>query len=258
MSFLIEFLHCLWRVFFSSAVLCSVIIFCFCSKVFFVCLTGEKPFKCEYEGCDRRFANSSDRKKHSHVHTSDKPYNCKIKGCDKSYTHPSSLRKHMKVHEKPMSPQMSTNGDHVSSASSGSGYDSDNNSRAPSNAANSPPVVAVNSTQSQVNQRQQQQQQHPHHQISSQQPILANGYSHRNTNFNVSPSTMLTSLSNNGVLANHHGTSNFTDWYMSQSTGMPTPPSNEPSPLSHPLPSFHHHHHHHHHHHPHLNAAISY
>ena len=58
---------------------------------------GEKPFKCEFEGCDRRFANSSDRKKHSHVHTSDKPYNCKVRGCDKSYTHPSSLRKHMKV-----------------------------------------------------------------------------------------------------------------------------------------------------------------
>lgn len=58
---------------------------------------GEKPFKCEHEGCDRRFANSSDRKKHSHVHTSDKPYNCRVNGCDKSYTHPSSLRKHMKV-----------------------------------------------------------------------------------------------------------------------------------------------------------------
>ncbi|KFP62834.1 Zinc finger protein ZIC 3, partial [Apaloderma vittatum] len=43
----------------------------------------------------RRFANSSDRKKHMHVHTSDKPYICKV--CDKSYTHPSSLRKHMKV-----------------------------------------------------------------------------------------------------------------------------------------------------------------
>lgn len=56
---------------------------------------GEKPFQCEFEGCDRRFANSSDRKKHMHVHTSDKPYLCKM--CDKSYTHPSSLRKHMKV-----------------------------------------------------------------------------------------------------------------------------------------------------------------
>lgn len=64
---------------------------------FHLIFAGEKPFKCEHEGCDRRFANSSDRKKHSHVHTSDKPYNCRVNGCDKSYTHPSSLRKHMKV-----------------------------------------------------------------------------------------------------------------------------------------------------------------
>jgi len=59
---------------------------------------GEKPFVCQFSGCDRRFANSSDRKKHSHVHTSDKPFYCRIDGCDKSYTHPSSLRKHIKMH----------------------------------------------------------------------------------------------------------------------------------------------------------------
>jgi len=53
---------------------------------------------CQFSGCDRRFANSSDRKKHSHVHTSDKPFYCRIDGCDKSYTHPSSLRKHIKMH----------------------------------------------------------------------------------------------------------------------------------------------------------------
>ena len=61
---------------------------------------GEKPFECEVEGCDRRFANSSDRKKHMHVHTTDKPYYCRVRGCDKSYTHPSSLRKHLKIHGK--------------------------------------------------------------------------------------------------------------------------------------------------------------
>ncbi|KAF0027660.1 hypothetical protein F2P81_020401 [Scophthalmus maximus] len=58
----------------------------------------EKPFQCEF--CERRFANSSDRKKHSQVHTASKPYDCKALGCTKSYTHPSSLRKHMKVHVK--------------------------------------------------------------------------------------------------------------------------------------------------------------
>ena len=66
--------------------------------VMFCSLLGEKPFECEVEGCDRRFANSSDRKKHMHVHTTDKPYYCRARGCDKSYTHPSSLRKHLKVH----------------------------------------------------------------------------------------------------------------------------------------------------------------
>uniref|UniRef100_A0A8D3B750 C2H2-type domain-containing protein n=1 Tax=Scophthalmus maximus TaxID=52904 RepID=A0A8D3B750_SCOMX len=59
---------------------------------------SEKPFQCEF--CERRFANSSDRKKHSQVHTASKPYDCKALGCTKSYTHPSSLRKHMKVHVK--------------------------------------------------------------------------------------------------------------------------------------------------------------
>jgi len=64
---------------------------------------GEKPFRCEFVGCERRFANSSDRKKHSHVHTSDKPYNCRYAGCDKAYTHPSSLRKHIKSHGRQQS-----------------------------------------------------------------------------------------------------------------------------------------------------------
>jgi len=65
---------------------------------------GERPFRCEFVGCGRRFANSSDRKKHSHVHTTDKPYVCRAHGCDKSYTHPSSLRKHAKTHDRPPRP----------------------------------------------------------------------------------------------------------------------------------------------------------
>ncbi|VDK25571.1 unnamed protein product [Taenia asiatica] len=59
---------------------------------------GEKPFLCEFAGCNRRFANSSDRKKHMHAHWNEKPYSCRFRGCTKSYSHPSSLRKHMRVH----------------------------------------------------------------------------------------------------------------------------------------------------------------
>jgi len=69
-----------------------------------VCDIGERPFRCEFAGCGRRFANSSDRKKHSHVHTTDKPYICRAAGCDKCYTHPSSLRKHAKTHDRTARP----------------------------------------------------------------------------------------------------------------------------------------------------------
>ena len=62
-------------------------------------ILGEKPFKCQVEGCTRRFANSSDRKKHMHVHLCDKPYTCMIHGCGKTYSHPSSLRKHVRNHD---------------------------------------------------------------------------------------------------------------------------------------------------------------
>ncbi|MCP9257252.1 Zinc finger protein ZIC 4 [Dirofilaria immitis] len=75
---------------------------------------GDKPFTCTHPGCDRKFANSSDRKKHMHVHTNDKPYECKINGCRKSYTHPSSLRKHLKIHcksEQCVSPNHDESGD---------------------------------------------------------------------------------------------------------------------------------------------------
>ncbi|XP_037089512.1 zinc finger protein ZIC 4-like [Pollicipes pollicipes] len=127
---------------------------------------GEKPFRCEYEGCDRRFANSSDRKKHSHVHTSDKPYNCKVRGCDKSYTHPSSLRKHMKVHGKDVS-----------------GYDSDSSSATNASTLRSPTSL-------------------------------------------TSPPAAVTSLTSSLQQTN------LNEWYISQNaTGMPTPPSNEHSPI---------------------------
>lgn len=53
---------------------------------------------CPYEGCSKRYSNSSDRFKHTRTHYVDKPYGCKMSGCLKRYTDPSSLRKHIKAH----------------------------------------------------------------------------------------------------------------------------------------------------------------
>ena len=92
-------------------------------------LPGEKPFECEVPGCDRRFANSSDRKKHMHVHTTDKPYYCRVRGCDKSYTHPSSLRKHLKIHGK--------------DAIAMDGFDSDDSGALSPGSNDSPPLPAT-------------------------------------------------------------------------------------------------------------------
>ena len=61
--------------------------------------TGEKPYVCNYEGCDKRYSNSSDRFKHARTHIESKPYRCKVEGCFKQYTDPSSLRKHLKAHK---------------------------------------------------------------------------------------------------------------------------------------------------------------
>ncbi|XP_070297978.1 zinc finger protein GLIS2-like [Salvelinus sp. IW2-2015] len=59
---------------------------------------SEKPYICPYEGCNKRYSNSSDRFKHTRTHYVDKPYYCKMAGCLKRYTDPSSLRKHIKAH----------------------------------------------------------------------------------------------------------------------------------------------------------------
>lgn len=59
--------------------------------------TGEKPFPCFQPDCDKRFSNSSDRKKHMNVHKKGVMV-CPVPDCDRSYCHPSSLRKHLKSH----------------------------------------------------------------------------------------------------------------------------------------------------------------
>ncbi|XP_040567294.1 uncharacterized protein [Lepeophtheirus salmonis] len=72
-------------------------------KIHFRSHTGQKPFNCKYSkefNCTKKFSNSSDRAKHEQTHKDPKPYRCEVVGCCKRYTDPSSLRKHVKSHSQ--------------------------------------------------------------------------------------------------------------------------------------------------------------
>lgn len=160
------------------------------TSIIFTC--RERPFQCQF--CERSFANSSDRKKHQHVHTSDKPYNCRVSGCDKTYTHPScknlfiftktmsfslgnclALRKHMKMHESQVQDSTSSG---ATNSSSGSVNDSclkrnnlhrraGENERSPSPRMHHHSQRRRRSSRDSINTHLhlQQQQQHQHQQI---------------------------------------------------------------------------------------------
>ncbi|KAH9282701.1 Transcriptional activator [Echinococcus granulosus] len=85
--------------------------------------TGEKPYQCEVPGCNKAFSNASDRAKHQNrTHSNEKPYVCKVIGCSKRYTDPSSLRKHVKtVHGAEVYANKKHKGESWSSRSCGGG-----------------------------------------------------------------------------------------------------------------------------------------
>lgn len=66
------------------------------NKPCFFIFTGEKPYKCNWEGCEWRFARSDELTRHYRKHTGSKPFSCKY--CDRTFSRSDHLALHLKRH----------------------------------------------------------------------------------------------------------------------------------------------------------------
>lgn len=58
--------------------------------------TGEKPFRCRWEGCERRFARSDELSRHRRTHTGEKRFACTM--CHSRFMRSDHLAKHSRRH----------------------------------------------------------------------------------------------------------------------------------------------------------------
>lgn len=69
---------------------------CVCDLRALFTLLGEKPYVCEWEKCDRRFARSDELARHRRTHTGEKKYACPL--CGRKFMRSDHLSKHAKRH----------------------------------------------------------------------------------------------------------------------------------------------------------------
>ena len=60
-------------------------------------ISGEKPYRCSWEGCEWRFARSDELTRHHRKHTGVKPFKCSH--CERSFSRSDHLALHMKRHQ---------------------------------------------------------------------------------------------------------------------------------------------------------------
>ena len=58
--------------------------------------SGEKPFSCSWDGCDKKFARSDELSRHRRTHTGEKKFVCPV--CDRRFMRSDHLTKHARRH----------------------------------------------------------------------------------------------------------------------------------------------------------------
>ncbi|KAF9690281.1 hypothetical protein SADUNF_Sadunf01G0179200 [Salix dunnii] len=61
---------------------------------------GERQYVCHYEGCGKKFLDSSKLKRHFLIHTGERDFVCPHEGCGKAFSLDFNLRSHMKTHSQ--------------------------------------------------------------------------------------------------------------------------------------------------------------
>lgn len=168
--------------------------------------TGEKPFPCPFPGCGKVFARSENLKIHKRTHTGEKPFKCEYEGCDRRFANSSDRKKHSHVHTSDKPYNCKVRG-------------CDKSYTHPSSLRK-------------------------HMKVHGKSPTTSgSGYESDDsttTNGTSTSSTIISSSTPGQTTVGHNTSTNLSEWYVCQSTGgMPTPPSNEHSPvggLGHVLP----------------------
>ncbi|XP_075793793.1 zinc finger protein ZIC 4 isoform X2 [Pelodiscus sinensis] len=162
--------------------------------------TGEKPFPCPFPGCGKVFARSENLKIHKRTHTGEKPFKCEFEGCDRRFANSSDRKKHSHVHTSDKPYNCKVRG-------------CDKSYTHPSSLRK-------------------------HMKVHCKSPPPSSGYESSTPSL-VSPSSDSgrdppASCSHAEPVASSQTAANLSEWYVCQSSGasgMPSPPSNSPSPF---------------------------